>query len=470
MTTTPGLPLAGASSLEKLPAELIENIFIRFVRDVRPPVTYANSSMPHLRCNDEIASGTCFASVHLAHRFVGRTLKDSSWRAFTNVIGEAVFGIRSKESMEHLAAVSRSRDLAPWIQKLHLCCCTVHVSYPLQRTSSAVPTPVPAAMEPIWGKELIRIRSMDNAWYPEIWQAGSTALDTSSGMGSEARKGVQDLIESLSECLDAVKNLRHVCYESEYFGIPARFRKLATQYSKEDRRSVGLDFSARTSTEYECRSENIGLHILAEAMAAMQLTPKVLELAVEMNLPRQFFTCAPLTTMEIILRGKEELILRDHYTIPHSQSSLSRFPRFSVPLTTDILPALRFLSVESSFVDIDKEHFSVDDALLVSSLEEFCITDALQSDLRLLTFLDFSKGSLRAVTLRSMEGVSYKPILNHLRSFNLDLLTIYDGYEEWWEDEDDYDPKGFRDVPARFWNGAAKRLVLDRPDKEDDMR
>lgn len=125
MVTTP----SPASPIDKLPAELLEKILLEVVASSPPPILDADAAgsgaeFPRhyeIRANIvyryEVVDST---SATLAFRATSRRFRDLSWRALAKVVGETIFDLASKQSIENLAAISSSPHLAPWVSKLSI--------------------------------------------------------------------------------------------------------------------------------------------------------------------------------------------------------------------------------------------------------------------------------------------------------------------------------------------------------------
>jgi hypothetical protein len=172
MATAPLPPIAGASYLEQLPAELIENIPLEVVKDVEPPVKWDMEGHTILRCQVQYGGKTnsSNASTLLAHRLASHTLRNSAWRALAKVIGETIFDIRSKESVENLVAISHCEVLAPWIHKLTVGYFTVDDIYPFSLNPSIDSAKTLANMDDRSRAELLRVRATDEGWYSSTWE------------------------------------------------------------------------------------------------------------------------------------------------------------------------------------------------------------------------------------------------------------------------------------------------------------
>jgi hypothetical protein len=282
MATAPLPPIAGASYLEQLPAELIENIPLEVVKDVEPPVKWDMEGHTILRCQVQYGGKTnsSNASTLLAHRLASHTLRNSAWRALAKVIGETIFDIRSKESVENLVAISHCEVLAPWIHKLTVGCFTVDDIYP-------------------------------------------------------------SLTSALHDCLIRLQNLVHVHHYYELGHIPARFRKLAVKYYRDPNFSLCWEGELGPS---------FGLRILVEAMVIARVTPKVMDLAVDLNTPDSFHTFKPTTEINSIFRKVDKLTLRDRYEVRDHEHDTAVCP-ISTPLTTTIFPSLRSLVLDAGVFD-----------------------------------------------------------------------------------------------------------------------
>jgi hypothetical protein len=58
-----------------------------------------------------------------------------------------------------------------------------------------------------------------------------------------------------------------------------------------------------------------------------------------------------------------------------------------------------------------------------------------------------------------MADISYEPILRYLQPLELDIFTIDDKFDGWWEGET-YDNEGYKSVPKGFLESIAKHVEL----------
>jgi hypothetical protein len=123
-----------ASPIENLPAELLEQLLLYVVGDVVPPVSVDSDAR---RVHRVMQVKRNHVQLSLAFRLSCKKLYACSWRALGSFLGETVFDIRSRESCDHLLAVSQCENLAPWITKLTLACHQSLGSYPADNSSIA---------------------------------------------------------------------------------------------------------------------------------------------------------------------------------------------------------------------------------------------------------------------------------------------------------------------------------------------
>ncbi|KAH7076980.1 hypothetical protein BKA63DRAFT_411340 [Paraphoma chrysanthemicola] len=233
MATSPFLPLAGISPIEKLPTELLEKILLEVVSDVKSPITYEENGHETLRSQEEIEHGTSLARRLLAHRLVSRTMRGCSWRCFGRVACETVFDLRSAHSFKNLIAASECKDLAPWISKLTVTFFAVKDSYSFMAYES--PRKLFNDMDESSRKELLRICAVDREWSDKTWRWGDATQPRSmlqteqcSGLGD----GSETAVNLLTRCINRSPNLFHISYHFNERETPARFRGLAHQHWK----------------------------------------------------------------------------------------------------------------------------------------------------------------------------------------------------------------------------------------------
>jgi hypothetical protein len=138
-----------------------------------------------------------------------------------------------------------------------------------------------------------------------------------------------------------LQNLVHVHHYHESGHIPARFRKLAVKYYRDP------NFSLCWEGEL---GPGFGFRILVEAMVIARVTPKVMDLAVDLNTPDSFHTFKPTTEINLIFRKVDKLTLRDRYEVRDHEHDTAVCP-ISTPLTTTIFPSLRSLVLDAGVFD-----------------------------------------------------------------------------------------------------------------------
>jgi hypothetical protein len=85
-------------------------------------------------------------------------------------------------------------------------------------------------------------------------------------------------------------------------------------------------------------------------MVIARVTPKVINLAVELNTPDSFHTFKPTTEINSIFRKVDKLTLRDRYEVRDHEHDTAVCP-ISTPLTTTIFPSLRSLVLDAGVFD-----------------------------------------------------------------------------------------------------------------------
>jgi hypothetical protein len=452
-------PLAGDSLLEKLPPELLEKILLEVVNGVVSPSGYTGKRYDRLRCNTEATQGFSMAPLLLKHRLVSRTIRMSSWRSLTKVLGETIFDMCSKESMANLVALTSCANLAPWMNKLTVSCFKVSKTYP--RIYSDIQDDNDddddafANRNGVCQNELSRVRDLDVKWYDYAWASPMVGGDISTEDMYQAgiNPGFQKVLKKMfSACLACLVNLDNVCYFYHGYHVPARFREFEHRY-----RSVGV-FKFGVAAHDNQTGADLGFRLLMDIMAIAKLQPKRLCLAVYLANPQYFWTSS-WTSLKC-LRRVEELTLTDPGNVPRVwKTSTASISAIAISKTT--FPNLRSFSME---IDCFPDVSSINNQLLpqvldLPELRHVSIAGGRQSCPNILEFLDLLKGTVQSVSLRNMEDVSYEPILKVLRSLKLDVLAIHDGYDQWWVG-DTYDEREFRGVPKGLLESIAKNVTF----------
>jgi len=456
-TNTPLAPPAGASFLEQLPAELIENILLEVVSEVEGPNVHEQGAR-QIRCVQEIHSRASLSTGLLEHRLVCRTLRKCSWRAFALVVGETLFDIRSRKSIENLQALSHCGEVAPWVQKLTFCCLTVSETYP-------APSHDPYRderrnMSKDDRSAFMSIQEKDETWFPTAWTWISSNNATSDLDNEDADltidKDTTQLVHAVSGNLLSFQNLRHLKFEHVENFIPARYKFLA----RTRKHGPAPDFTVGSGV-HTSRGAYIGLHVLLASLKEAQLKPKVLSLAVAMDDPHNFMTSHHLRDLYRVFEQVERLTLIKAYEVNTAYWDSVGRPMF---ITKSALPALRFLTIIANLYARDEiwplEPFPP--ASDVPELVNLTMEEWLPNNKVFLDFLNLFKNKVQSITLQEMMEPLYEPVLSLLQTFNLDTLNIREGYESGWErgletfDED-------TNLPKSLLEAAARSVILGPP-------
>ena len=449
-TNTPLAPPAGASFLEQLPAELIENILLEVVSEVEGPNVHEQGAR-QIRCVQEIYSRASLSTGFLEHRLACRTLRNYSWRAFALVVGETLFDIRSRKSIENLQAVSQCGEVAPWIQKLTFCCLAVSEFYPALSHVSLKDKPAGVTKD---DPELERIHEEDKTWYPAAWtwtySDDATFNHENGEVDLAIEKSTAKLAHAISGALLSFRNLIHVSFQHTEKFILARYKDFArTHYGKRN-----LNFHVFSGTR-SSRGAYVGLHVLLASLREAQLKPKALDLAVAMDDPHNFWTSHQLPDLYEVFEQVENLTLTNAYRvgIEHRYSTGRR-----MFIIKSAFPALRYLSISANLYSRDRvgplEPFPP--TSYVPDLVNLTMAECSPNNKVFLGFMSLFKNKVQSVTLQDMWDPLYEPVLNLLQTFNLDTLEIREGYESGWEmfgldafNEDTNLPKSLLETAAR---------------------
>jgi len=141
------LPLADLSTIEKLPAELLECILLEVAKHAVLPVTEDEDSGSVVYRYAQEEEQAC----SLAFRLTSRRFRNCSWKAFGAYLGETIFDLRSRQSISNLTAASTCEHLAPWVTKLIISCDEAPADYPLDQEWEEILTHSEEA-------ELVRLR------------------------------------------------------------------------------------------------------------------------------------------------------------------------------------------------------------------------------------------------------------------------------------------------------------------------
>jgi hypothetical protein len=464
--TRPPIRAAGASLLEQLQLELLEKIMLEVMDDVASPITYDEDWKHVLRCCAEISTGTSIATLLLAHRLVSCTLRDSSWKSLAKVIGETIFDLRSKDSVENLAAVTECPQLVPWVQKLTVSCFTVDH----QNGFPHLWFVRDGSRRNKIGPHLPRAKAMERLWYPLAWrwaEDGSGRVDSVDGYSLSPQDGTEALVALLGKCLRSLHNLSSVNYHYEDNYVPGRYRLAAGHLPG----SFSVD-----ETDACDRGAWLGQFMLLEALAIAQTELKSLEISVTLGGPHWFELLSTNDTVLRVLQSVQTLTLRDELAQPIPGSPASRNMSV-VTLARTCFPNLRSLTLEAytpCILSYDPFPSGLPETIDVPRLADLTIIHGRQSDELFLGFLRRLKDSVRSVTLNAMQGSTYEPILEVLKQFGLDKLTIYDKDDKWWGKEEyvgpyfkengqwrrkcTVDKYGFRGVPKGLLEGFAKEV------------
>jgi hypothetical protein len=312
--------------------------------------------------------------------------------------------------------------------------------------------------------DISRLRDLDETWYNNTWFSPVTAPNAVSnldlhqpGINFQFEQGLRDMV---SACLACLVNLDNVCYYYDMDYVPARFRKLANRYE-----SVS-NFAFGVAPGYDSEAGiDLGFRLLMDIMSIAKSQPKRLCLPMNTEDPH-YFLASSCTTTSCFSRV-EELTLIAPGIVPRAwQRPYSAVS--AVPISKASFPNLMSLSVYLGVLNISwpNRNLLLDQVLNVPKLRHVSITGGEQSNPRLLGFLESLKRPIQSVSLRDMRAISYEPILKVLRSLELDVLSIHDGYNQWWEGET-YDMREFRGVPKGFLESVARSGIFG-PEEPDD--
>ncbi|KAH7357331.1 hypothetical protein BKA66DRAFT_612768 [Pyrenochaeta sp. MPI-SDFR-AT-0127] len=425
-TLRPGRAL---SALENLPSEIIERILFELVWDVNPPPRRTQTyDIPYF---EEEIDGERSGTVGLiAFRLVSRRIRKCSWIALGHVIGETLFDIRSRDSVEALVAISNCKELVPWVKKLTLACFGVSELYPFTNRVDPEAARTLRDLDEVSRAELQRLRQVDKAWYPKAWawkDANEISVmenDTGSPMENS---DLASLVNIVSQCFVALHNVEHINHNHDRYTIPPRFLKFARQYA------CGIDTYFRTEHSLEgARSAYTGLCIVLFAMAKACMKPRVLELAAQMYEPHCFMAPVPVGRIADIFQRVETLCVSSTYGAQEDlqEGWQEHGPRITI--SNSVFPALRILGVGGWHADASTPRPISPlpppwDAPRVTSITIF---EASQSDRTLESFLVFLKDTLQFVSFQQMnEAEWYDTILEPLLKLDLDYLEIANGYD-----------------------------------------
>jgi hypothetical protein len=396
---------AGASSLETLSPELLENILLKVVGDMPPIVTYDDHCGSVLqRCDEGPSYGTSLVGPLLAHRLVSRTIRDSSWRSLAKVIGETIFDLRSQNSIENLIGLTRCTELVPWVHKLTISCFVVRNGYPY--FTGYVPY-----QEDI-RDELLEVSCTEKQWYPSAWKWAievAEHADSGSDYAYSPTDETWALVELLGVCFRSLNQLNAIHYHYDGEWIPGRFEQIVANHTGS---VADWDFSVGMEGA-GAHGAYLGQFVLVEALAVADTKVKTLELAVSMGGPHSFEIFSPSATIKRVLQSVETLTLRDELIALDPKSPMP--PSVStVTITKANFPNLRSLTLQAwygwFFRSRWKHMAPLPKPADVTRLTNITIACAQQSDPQILEFLQLFKDTVRSVTLRRME-TSYEPIL-----------------------------------------------------------
>jgi hypothetical protein len=150
--------------INKLPAELLENVLLLMIGDPAPPVS------------SESEDGTTEGPLHrrdisatLAFRATLKSFHDRSWRAFAKVIDCTTFDLPSRKSVENLEDISTCVPLAPWITRINTVCQVVPKYFPFDSQCGLSPEDVVSLLDDDTARLYQRVKLDEDAWYAKLW-------------------------------------------------------------------------------------------------------------------------------------------------------------------------------------------------------------------------------------------------------------------------------------------------------------
>lgn len=190
-----------ASSIEKLPAELLKWILLEAVSDINPPIYHTEHGVNRLRRREQCEDRQPTASDFLGSRLVCSRFRDAAWRVFAKVIGETVYDIGSSDSIQNLCAVPGQPDVVPWVKKLNLSCNI------LNRCDTE-----DLQLAPDAATKLKEVRCCEQKWTPNVLDAADTHLNLYMRTRLETDSVHELYAAQLQEALLPLKNVEQISY------------------------------------------------------------------------------------------------------------------------------------------------------------------------------------------------------------------------------------------------------------------
>ncbi|KAH4237098.1 hypothetical protein HBI06_045970 [Parastagonospora nodorum] len=379
MATTTLNRTDAACQIHKLPTELLENVLLYAVSHVNSP-----GMDEHGRLRNISAPGP---STILNFRSTCRKFRDASYRALAKVIGETIYDLRSKISIQNLETLSKTAQLARWVTKLTFSCLIVNESFPIQlKGFHDTLGPALTKLHPEIRQEYAQVKVEEEAWYSEIWPPAS---DFELLVQSQPRvlvfyQSTQcTLGQTLVECIERMANLDHFQYSwANEQTSPGRYRKLRSLGVGEMKGACYPDPTA------SALHAHLGLEILISAIAKSKVRPRTLELAVELHESHTFITNCPESLVAAACSEVQNLLLLNSYDLQlRARTYRGRLPPPSrASINKSNFPALKNLTLyHNNRIGINPGPLPLPSE--VPALQRLVILDAVLAEPDLLSFI-----------------------------------------------------------------------------------
>jgi hypothetical protein len=439
------------SPIMKVPPELLEQVLLEAVSNAIPPFT-SHKSHDDLRYRFRLLKDL---SATLGFRLTSKAFRDVSWRALAAVIGETIYDMRSKRSMENLENMSQCLQLAPWITKLH-------ISVGDCRRANLNQLQIDKLNE----NSTFRLREMmeaEQTWFPELWSTKHLKLSDPHQVPplQSYQSRNRDFENKLANCFARLKNLGHACFVCDHWMTPGRYRSISW-YGTEN--NFPLWYNTPTRAELH---GHLGLEIFTSALATAGTCVKTLELSVDLDDYHAFITNVPEAVMAKACRNVWHLKIWNKYFPLYSEYFVRRMGEPRIAPTRSVFPALLSLTIDhcNTFRDpyvVTKPLPSLFD---VPQLSELTILNADFEDPHMVSFIQLYGTGVERLRIKSVKAVRLTKTLQALKRLKPNHLTIEYFDDAFWDYDKNQIGLGHIDEVLRqeilsdFPNGFEKELA-----------
>lgn len=417
MAPTPPLQCANVSHINKLPAELFERILLETADRIAPPIAYDDDCKKILRYRGVEDPRDLRAAQALQVRLVCRKFRDMSWRAFGKILGETVFDVGSKGSIQTLQAVAGQSKLAPWVTKLTFTCLLLPPNLVSRVYEKYVTTERLEAIR--------QVERDERSWFSDFFdEEVKNLLGPALTRSPDASQDFEELMHMLTDTLSHLHNVESIAYFWDLRFVPQRYKSIVSG-------DIGNTIQGISRPVF-CvgAGAHVGLTLIVQALANSGAQPHTLDLAVELNGRHAFYTYASKEDFARLCEHVEQLTLRHKYD-EFKTALCGEDQKPTVSLTKKIFPKLRALTLDENWKDLYTPSF-LPPSDETPQLTDIAVLNSNTEIRRLGPFLNHYTTYLRTVTLQLERAENFDRIIGCVQHLRLEVLSIRQGHERDW--------------------------------------